>query len=163
MNYEPAPVREESWIETIEVPHRRTEGIITEIGLVWPTRPWLMNADNNLHYRDRATYRAEWRNAFRKLSYGCPRLAWCDLEVVHETRTRTKTDYASCAPAAKAAVDGCRDFKNERTGETYRRILADDNPDYVGSCKFWTPVYTGRDAVTIILRGPLATPLTSGH
>lgn len=136
---------------------------IIEIALVWPARPWLMNADNTMHYRERAANRKAWRDAFRRLSYGSPRLAWCDIEVVHETPTRRSTDYAAAAPAAKAAVDGCRDFKNERTGEPYRRILEDDSPAFVASCKFWTPVFTGRDALTIILRGPQATPLTSDH
>lgn len=152
------PIFSESSIRVVD---RRTLLDIYEIALVWPARPWTMNADNNLHYRDRAAYRKEWRSAFRKLSYNAPRLAWADIEVVHECATRRLADYAACAPAAKAAVDGCRDFTNPRTGETYRRILPDDSPTYVGSCKFWRSVHTGRDAMTVILTGPQATPLTS--
>lgn len=117
---------------------------MVELVLVWPEKPWLMNADNNLHHRQRAKMRAEWRDAFADLARGCPPMRYAKIVVCHETATRRKVDACACAPAYKAALDGV----------VAAGVLPDDGPEFVGPVVFNAPEYTGRDALVITLTGP---------
>lgn len=109
----------------------------------WPEAPWTMNAANNMHFRQEAPLRAEWRSAFELMSAGCAALESATVTVHHFTATRRKVDPCACMPAYKAALDGV-----VRGG-----VLTDDGPDFVRAVTFAAPVFMGRDALVLVLVG----------
>lgn len=121
------------------------DGIVT-VRLVWPDAPLTMNAARLLHHRSWSKRVKEWRDAFQQLAQGCPRLAWCDETIDHETATRRRVDIAACAPSEKAAIDGV----------VLAGVLEDDSAEFIRTKLFRPPTYTGRDALVITLEGPAA-------
>lgn len=120
---------------------------------VWPEKPFTANWALNHHHTQVSREIGAWREAFRLMGQGCPRLARCNIEVAHETATRRNVDVAACAPTVKAAIDGL-----VRAG-----VLEDDDAQHVLSVRFNAPVYTGRDALLVTLVGEeLAAPYLTG-
>lgn len=125
---------------------------------VWHASPITMNAAHN-GKANRWTINdmiAEWRKAFRLMSEGCERLAWCHIVVDHYTGTRREVDPVACAPSYKAALDGLRAWTDKETGVSHPGVLEDDGPRYVRSVLFNAPVFAGYDALVLTLKGPAA-------
>lgn len=127
---------------------------VYRLALVWPERPLLMNKFRTMHVQSWSREVAKWREAFREMSEGSPPFKWCDITVIHEHATRTLSDGVGCAPTYKAALDGCVDFTDD-DDVFHPRILHDDASPYVQDQIFKPPIYTLRDALTLVFVGPL--------
>jgi hypothetical protein len=110
---------------------------------IWPEKPFLMNALNNMHYGQAAQLRAHWREAFRLMAESCEPLIECRIDVDHHTQTRRSVDVAACMPAYKAALDGV----------VAAGVLEDDGPHIVRRVTFHAPQYVGRDALILTITG----------
>ena len=115
---------------------------------VWPDLPWTVNAEARTTTRHGAmryaTLAKEWKEHYRKMAVGSPPLAWCDVIVIHEKRTRGLPDTGSCYMTYKAGLDGIK----------AAGVLEDDDPRFVRDVLLRAPIFTGRDALAIILVGP---------
>lgn len=114
--------------------------------VAYEARPWTANQDMRLHHKPRAEKIAEWRRAFWGLARAAkvPPLGRIGVTVEpHYRRWNGKfPDPASCAPAAKAAVDGLVDAK----------VIPDDGPRYVAWVKFLPAVMGAkRDALHLTI------------
>lgn len=93
-------------------------------------RPWTANQDMKLHHQERARRVLEWRNAFKYLARAAkvPRLERVGITVqpFYRRTTGKYPDPSSCAPAAKAAIDGLVDAS----------VVPDDGPRYVAWVKY---------------------------
>lgn len=116
--------------------------------LVWPDAPWTMNDAHNGRVNRWAMNAliAEWREAFRLMSLGAPKLAWCTIVVDHLVGTMRSIDPVACAPAYKAALDGVR----------LAGVIDDDDGGHVRRVVFNPPVFDGRDALILTIDGPVA-------
>lgn len=122
------------------------------IAICWPERPFTMNETRRMHFRVERKLVQHWRDTFSELAAGAPRLARAELRIWHEVGRRIIPDHAACAPAAKAALDGCVDRLAD-DGTPVRGILADDSPAYIQRLIFEAPLFTGRYAMTLEFRG----------
>lgn len=114
--------------------------------VTYDAKPWTANQDKNLHHHARADKVAEWRKAFWGLAGQAkiPTLAHVGITVrPYYRRWNGKfPDPASCAPAAKAAIDGLVDAG----------VMPDDGPQYVAWVKFLPAVMdAGRDALALVV------------
>lgn len=107
-------------------------------------KPWLMNHDNNLHYRERANLRMVWKNAFWGLAKQAkiPKLDHVRLSIIHHYSDRRYVpDCDACAPAVKAAIDGIR----------IAGVISDDGPQWVGPITYELPVKSLRNALEVVV------------
>ena len=100
--------------------------------LFYPVRPWTINKDRNWHPHERAKHIKEWRGAFNDLARDAfiPRLEFINVEICPVLGDRRLQDTAACVTAAKAAIDGLIDAG----------VIEDDNPQFLGSIKFYAPI-----------------------
>lgn len=115
--------------------------------LTIPGRP--MTSNDRAHWRPRARQTA----ALRRDAYERALEAWGPVRriptlrfpvaivVADLCRTANLRDVCSCAPAAKAVIDGLVDFG----------ILPDDSPEYVSSTTYLQPVKAGRDELVFTI------------
>lgn len=128
---------------------------LTVVAFVLCDRPFNMNEARRMHMAVWSKHVAFWRDAFTEMSQQCPRFEWAECVVHHEVGRRIIPDYGACAPAAKAALDGCID-RVDRNGVAHRGLLPDDSWPYLRGYSFTAPTFTGRYAMTLEFRGPLA-------
>lgn len=114
--------------------------------VTYEAKPWTANQDKGLHKHQRAEKIAEWRRAFWGLARA-QRIPTCRMVSItvrpYYRRWNGKfPDPASCAPAAKAGVDGLVDAG----------VIPDDGPRHVAWVKFLPAVMAAdRDALALVV------------
>ena len=120
----------------------------TSVKYTYEAKALSINQWRGLHWTKCAKIRKEWREAFYYMFLQNPHKftsGKVDVVVHHEIK-RNWQDPAACIECFKAGLDGLVDGG----------MIPDDNPHYVNSVKFMSPIKTGRDALTIeIVLAPL--------
>lgn len=114
---------------------------------VWPDRIMTTNTGIRGSWHAAAKFTAEWREAFRLMSTGCPALRFANVKVQYVHASDRKMDVGAEALAVKAAIDGVVDGG----------VLPDDNPLFVRSVLTLAPMFVdGVEMLILELTGPPA-------
>lgn len=93
----------------------------------------LANDYNSRHYSNQASIRKEWRELFYWIAKeDFTTFEYVDIEVDHYYMKGVRPDVGATFWCAKAAVDSLVDAK----------VLVQDDPEYVRSIKFNSPIKT---------------------
>jgi hypothetical protein len=118
---------------------------LRQFELVHEARPKPMNEYRTLHFRVRADYDKEWRQAFWALAKRArvPAMpAGIIVSVVQTCRRGTPLpDPLAEAPTVKAAIDGIVDAG----------VIPDDTGEYVRSIAFVPAVHSDRDRLVLLI------------
>lgn len=111
--------------------------------LIHEARPLPMNAYRRLHFRQRAAYDLEWRQAFGWMARQAriPRLDAVLVTVAQECRRPPLPDVGASFPTAKAAIDGLVDA----------RVIPDDDPAHLHALTFVAPTRGELDRFLLIV------------
>ena len=108
-------------------------------------KPVTHNALTSMHYRTRAKWVREWREAFCWLAKAqrIPLLARVEVHGTSHLRSRrSRYDVGADYPSVKAALDGIVDAG----------VLVDDDPEHVRFIGLHRPVFDGCDALELLIR-----------
>lgn len=108
-------------------------------------KPVTHNALTGMHFRTRAKWVKEWREAFCVLARA-ERIPKLDRVEVHGTShlrsRRSRYDVGADYPSVKAAIDGVADAG----------VIVDDDPERVRFIGLHRPVFDGVDALELVIR-----------
>lgn len=119
-----------------------------EFEVFYDKRPPGLNRERNDHWTVRDEDVKEWKGVFKNQAIAIRTkhqraFEYITVEVFVEHKTANVQDTGNCYPAVKAAIDGL----------VLARIIPDDEGQYVRELTFYPPEKTGRDRMTLRVRG----------